>query len=248
MTTKPITVKKKKNIYFGKLVQDKILEYNNQTDSHKKQRIYQLHIYPAFKRVARSQVVKYKIQQRIQNANILQSQCIVRMTDRLQLYNEQRGRAFSFFTVIARNFILTQLHKGIKHNQKFKSINEISLSGNEVNLIQQCSYNQWELQNEKIKNQVIIQSTIKSLIQFLTDKILPTIKRQQQLQITKVVIDSMKNIDSLQQFIDKKDLIQTIADKTNTKVTTVQGVLRKIAVHYYKIKDNCVEQYYCEDF
>jgi hypothetical protein len=29
MTTKPITVKKKKNIYFGKLVQDKILEYNN---------------------------------------------------------------------------------------------------------------------------------------------------------------------------------------------------------------------------
>ncbi len=243
MTTKPITVKKKKNIYFGKLVQDKILEYNNQTDSHKKQRIYQEYIYPAFRRVAQSQVVKYKIQQRIQNSKIIQQQCLTKMTDKLSLFNDQKGRAFSFFTTIARNYVLTQLDKTIKHNQKFKSLNEISLNGIEINLLQQCSYDYWENQEKKIKNQVIIQNTIEQLIKYLKSQIIPKIKRQQQLQVTNVVVQTMQNINDIEQ-INKKNLIQDIAIKSNTSINTVQNILRKMAIHYYRFKNNQIQQVY----
>jgi len=42
------------------------------------------------------------------------------------------------------------LDKGIRHNEKFKSINQINEYGEEINLLETCSYDNWiHEQNKK---------------------------------------------------------------------------------------------------
>jgi|GEM_PF-6252127 len=45
------------------------------------------------------------------------------MVKKMGKYDKKRGKAFTYFTVIARNFILSYLNRYIKSNKKYTSIN-----------------------------------------------------------------------------------------------------------------------------
>ncbi len=228
-------------MYFGQQTQDKIKQYILQKDERIKQKIYQQDIHPSFKRIAQAIVFKYKIQQRLQNSKVMQLQCISDMAQKIKDFDYQRGKAFSFFTTLARNFVLTQLDKGIRHNYKFKSINQINSDGQQMNLLQQCSLSTWEYQEEKEKNKIIIQNTIKKLIGHIQRQVIPSFKKQQQVQIAYGVIQLMKDASFLQN-LNKKAIMLYLTQMTNSNSDSINTVLKKISKHYFKLKDVTVRQ------
>lgn len=233
--------RKRSKMYFGQQTQDKIKQYILQSDPKIKQRIYQKDIYPAFKRIAQALVHKYKIQQRLQSSEVMQLQCITDMTQKIHDFDVQRGKAFSFFTTLARNFVLTQLDEGIRHNYKFKSINEVNAQGQQINFLQDCSLLTWENHQEKRKSVVIIQNTINQLSIQLERQLIPKLKKKQQVQIVYAVIQLMKDASILRNF-NKKAIMLYIRQMTDANNDTINVVLKKIAKYYFKVKSEMTSQ------
>lgn len=233
--------KKRTRIYFGKEMQQIIKKYIASDNQQQKDDLYKLHIHKAFTRIATSLAYKYKIESRIKNANILISECVSIMVERIDKFNPERGKAFTFFTVVARNFMLMQLNKVIKHNQKFKSINNINADGEQVNLLQICSEQDWEIYKQEKYSQIVLQHTIEKLINFIQQDYIPhkTNKSYQQ-QVAYAVARLMKDIDFLQNF-NKKAIMLYITQMTGCNPYKINKVLGDLSKYYFKIKQEVIQ-------
>lgn len=79
-------------------------------------------------------------------------------------FDPTRGSGFTYFTVIARNFILEQLDKGIRHNDKFKSINQVNEYGEQINLLENCSYEYWNHERDRQYSEVLLSLVFTDLV------------------------------------------------------------------------------------
>lgn len=240
-------IRKKSNIYFGKQLQNIIIQYINSNDQAYRDKLYTQHINAAFKKIASSLVNKYHIQSRLQNSEIITLECISFMIQKMPLFDSSRGRAFSFFTVVAKNFILNALNKGIKHNERFTSLNYENKDKQQVALLDQCSHNSWTLYQQTRKNNDVINKTVENLISFIQQQFVKTRKTQGQTKICWALIQIMQDSQHLVQF-NKKVVFLYIRELTNESSEIISRVLKQLTKHYYKIKqdviDNHTDQFY----
>lgn len=232
--------RKKSNIYFGKQLQRIIIKYNQQTDPEIREELYKKYIEVAFRKIVNSLLFKYRIQQRIQNSEALLTECLSTMIQKMDGYDPSRGSGFTYFTVIARNFILQQLDKKIRHNEKFTSINQENSEGEQINLLESCSYDYWLYERNKKYSQILMNQVLKQLVQEIENNIIPSLKNKNEVAIANAVIQLIKDVDLIENF-NRKAIILYITEMTNQKPQLINKVLKIIGKSYFKIKTNIVE-------
>ena len=94
--------KPKSKQYFTQETEDAINAYNKSTDYSERDKIFTQHIYKPFYKIAEVIYNKYKISY-MGDAREAMMDCVVFMFDRLHLFKGEKGKAFSYFTIIARN-------------------------------------------------------------------------------------------------------------------------------------------------
>lgn len=233
-------MKKRSNIYFGKQLQNIIIQYNQQTDPVIRQELYKNHIDVAFRKIANSLLYKYRIQQRIQNSQTILLECLSNMIQKMQGFDPSRGSGFTYFTVIARNFILDQLDKGIRHNSKFKSINQVNDDGEQINLLENCSYEHWNHERDRQYSEVLLSLVFTDLVQQIEQSIIPHLKNQKQVQVANAVLQLMRDVNLIKNF-NRKAIMIYITEMTGQKPEVINKVLKIIGRNYYKIKTDKVE-------
>lgn len=238
-----IKPKNNNNVYFGKELEQIIKHYNYQTNSVIRQDLFNNYINEAFKKVASSLVNKYKIQQRIQNSQTMVIQCIGNMVEKMKGFNFQRGKAFTYFTVIARNYILSQLDKNIKYNQKFKSITQLDSDGYEINLLQCCSIKTWEDQSLDKYNSLIMDLTLDKFNQYIKKSFIPNIRKKNELNITHAILQIINDVSLINNF-NKKAIMVYISQMTNQDPNTINKLLKKLGKQYFKIKQQVIQDNY----
>lgn len=218
-----------------------ILKYNASNDQKQKDEIYKQYIDKAFTKIATSLIYKYKIQSRIKNSQTIIQECVSDMIQRAPKFDPQRGKAFTFFTILARNFILTRLNKIIEHNQKFKSINNINVDGEEVNLLQQCSKLNWQHLKQDKYSQIVLQNTMKQLVKYIQQEYIPfKTKKLYQQEIAQAIVRLIKDIDFINNF-NKKAVMLYINQMTGYNSYKINKVLKDISKKYYEIKQNVIQ-------
>ena len=187
-------------------------------------------------------VNKYHIQTRLQNSDIIILECISFMIEKMSLFDQTRGKAFTFFTVVARNFVLNELNKGIKHNEKFISLNYENRDKQQIALLDQYSHNSWTVYQQAKKNADIVSKTMENLILFIKQQFIKTRKTQGQVKICWALIQIMQDSQQLIQF-NKKIVFLYIRQLTNESSKTISMVLKQLTKYYYKIKQDIVDNY-----
>lgn len=158
----------------------------------------------------------------------------------MPLFNVQRGKAFTYFTVVARNYILGQLDKRIRYNEKFKSINQLNWQGGEINLMKQCSLQEWEIEQERRYNEIVMKKTIQKLITFIQEQFIPSLTDQRHIEITQAIVQIIKDIDFIQNF-NKKAIMLYIKQMSDNDDVLINKVLKMVGKHYYKIKEYVIQ-------
>lgn len=187
-------------------------------------------------------VNKYHIQTRLQNSDIIILECVSFMIEKMPLFDQTRGKAFTFFTVVARNFVLNELNKGIKHNEKFTSLNYENKDKQQIALLDQYSHNFWTVYQQAKKNADIVSKTMENLILFIKQQFIKTRKTQGQVKICWALIQIMQDSQQLIQF-NKKIVFLYIRQLTNESSKTISMVLKQLTKYYYKIKQDIVDNY-----
>ena len=103
--------KKKTNVYFTK-IQDIAISAYNKTDSRvKREKIYRRFIYPAFMKLAENLINKVKPTYIDSTFVDLQTDLVTFLTERLNKFNPQSGKAYSYYTRTSFNYLIAENQK-----------------------------------------------------------------------------------------------------------------------------------------
>jgi len=127
--TKNVTTPQKRvaqgKIYFAKEHEDAIVEYANTKDPKVRQRLYIQLIGPVFNELVDKMVFTYKFTS-LPNIDDLKSECKTWLTTILDKFDPTKGsKAFSYFSVITKNWFIHKVKKNATQNKREIYLDEV---------------------------------------------------------------------------------------------------------------------------
>jgi len=140
--------RRKKNHYFRKEHEEAIIEYAHSEDPDRRNELYNVYIGPVFSEMVDKIVYTYKFTT-LPNIDYLKEECKVWLTTVISKFNPDKGsKAFSYFSVITKNWFIHKVKKNSKKNRTEISFEEIL---KEIEHERLSSKNDYDEQRTKIE-------------------------------------------------------------------------------------------------
>jgi hypothetical protein len=111
--------KPKKKMYFGIDVQNKIIEYQEENELNKKNKMYEENIQPAFSELVHSLVSVYGFKSSNEDIEHLKQDCISALFEVIHKWDHKKGtKAFSYFNVVAKNWLTIHSRRLLKNAKR----------------------------------------------------------------------------------------------------------------------------------
>ena len=138
---KPRTSKKK--LYFGPEVDESIIKYNQCEDASERSRIYEKEIKYALDKLVENTIHTYKFYYTDnQHLSTIQHEAVTFLIEKLPNFTKDKGKAFSYYSIVAKNYFILQNEKNFKkltqHDKidNYADSSKISVSqSDDVNMI-----------------------------------------------------------------------------------------------------------------
>ena len=98
--------KKNQKRYFTEDTENAIIEYNLTNDQLVKDKIYRERIQFAFAKLAEIVYNKWKFTYFDDDPKDVMSEVVAFMIEKIHMYKAGKGKAFSYFTIVARNYLI----------------------------------------------------------------------------------------------------------------------------------------------
>jgi hypothetical protein len=131
---KPVKRKRRRRIrrsknsrkYFTKIHEDAIIEYNNSTDYDRREELYRTLIQPTLSEMVDKIVFTYRFTT-LPNIDTLREDCKVWLTTVLDKFKPEKGsKAFSYFSVITKNWFIQKVKKNKRSRQREIEFQDLS--------------------------------------------------------------------------------------------------------------------------
>lgn len=140
--------RRKKNMYFTQVHEDAIVEYINISDLSRRNVLYNTLIGPVFSEMVDKIVYTYKFTT-LPNIDQLKDECKVWLTTVIDKYNPEKGsKAFSYFSVITKNWFIHRVKKNSKKTKTEVSFDEIINEFEHEKLSSKNDYDEKRMQAE----------------------------------------------------------------------------------------------------
>lgn len=121
--------KRTKNNYFTKVHEEAIVEYANTGCRTRRTELYEKLIGPAFSEMVNKIIFTYKFNN-LPNIDPLRDDCKIWLTTILDKYDPNKGsKAFSYFSVVTKNWFIHKVKKNSKQLKREVSFEELVVSG-----------------------------------------------------------------------------------------------------------------------
>ena len=125
-----------KRRYFTQVHEDAIVKYANTDVYREKCELYENYIMPAFSEMVDKIVYTYKFTT-LPNIDDLKNECKVWLTTILDKYNPNKGsKAFSYFSVITKNWFIAKVKKTSKKMRREVSMEPYLMSGKDQSMFE----------------------------------------------------------------------------------------------------------------
>ena len=126
------TKRKRKHVYFTKEHEDAIILYNNTACPEKREELYRTMIAAPLSEMVDKIVYTYRFTT-LPNIDELKDECKVWLTTVLNKYEPSKGsKAFSYFSVITKNWFIHKVKKTQKRRREEIPIEDLMVSGQEI--------------------------------------------------------------------------------------------------------------------
>lgn len=219
-------MKKKKNNYFTKIHEQAIIDYAISGDKKVKTELYIQFIQPAFDEMVEKIVYTYKFTN-LPNIEELKDECKIWLTTILDKYDvSKKSKAFSYFSVITKNWFIAKVKKNSKALQREVSY-ETLLDQAETYPFQEEVINPYHRMRE---HQEFFFSLNKKIDKWESETIKERDRRV--LQAIKILFESVDDIE----IFNKKAIYLYIREITGLNTKQVVSSLNKIKIKYRTFK------------
>ena len=226
--------KPKSKIYFGTPAQDAIVEYNKTKDPAIRSKIYEEKIQYPFEKLAENVINTFKFTYFDVPKKDMQTEVVSTMIEKMHMYKEGKGRAFSYFTIIAKNHLILANNGNYKRWKQNALISEMPESWNPEN----DYYETQEAGDFKEFKRIMLE---------YWDKNLTTIfPRKRDIQIADAVLELFRRSEHIENF-NKKHLYLLIREMTDCKTHYITKVVNEMKRHQKKmlnefLEHGCIEE------
>lgn len=211
----------KKSIdYFTLDTQQAILDYRLETSTVIRNKIFNEKIYYAFYKLAENIIHTFKFYYtEVDNINELKHEVIAFLLEKLHLYNQDKGKAYSYFGTIAKRYLIVynnNNYKRLKGKANVEEVDNDKTITNELLLTQPDHFKEV--------------SFIDLFIKEIDDNLLDLFPKPQEARVGDAILELFKRRESIDIF-NKKALfiyIKEITDAPTPVITKVIKVLKEI--------------------
>ncbi len=212
--------KKKRKIYFGQEVQDAIVEYNATDKSSEKNTIYETRIHKAFDKLAENIINTFKFSYFDSPFDDIKHEVVAFMVMNMHKYNHEKGsKAFSYFSVVAKNYLILHNNTNYKRKIKMVDIADVKHSNKHATSIN--------------KNTFLTDFT-DELVDYFEIHMTSIFKKQIDIDIAYALLEILKRRDEIENF-NKKSLYILIKEMTQVNTAKITNVVNVMKKHYKKV-------------
>lgn len=227
MTTPPKKKRaRRKNHYFTSDHEEAIIRYAKSTCQRERTELYVQYIQPAFNEMVDKIVFTYKFTN-LPNCDSLRDECKIWLMTILDKYDPSKGsKAFSYFSVITKNWFIHKVKRQQKRNKREVDYDNISKAYEEEFLSTNDSYITEREENE------FWQSFYKELQSWDASQM-----KENDLKVYQainILFESKEEID----IFNKKAIYLYLREITGLNTKQIVNSLKKFRKKYYNFKDD----------
>ena len=216
--------KSNKKHYFTQVHEDAIVKYANTDNLGVRTELYIQFIQPAFNEMVDKIIFTYKFTN-LPNITELRDECKIWLTMILDKYDPSKGsKAFSYFSVITKNWFIHKVKKTAKQNKREVDFNDIPTDLEKKFLV---TYNQYESKRE---NEEFWKHLWEEIGSWDTGKLKPN--DQKVLQAVKILLENSEDIE----IFNKKAIYLYMREITGLNTKQIVNSLNKMRTKYRTFK------------
>jgi hypothetical protein len=221
--------RKKSKIYFGTPAQEAIVEYNKCKDPIERSKIYEERIKYPFEKLAENVLNTFKFSYFDVPKKDIQTEVVSTMVEKMHMFKEGKGRAFSYFTIIAKNHLILKNNGNYKRWKQNALISEMPETWNPENNFYETE------ENDEFKD-------FKDLMLEYWDKNLTRVFiKKRDIQIADAVLELFRRSEYIENF-NKKHLYLLIREMTDCKTHYITKVVNVMKEHQKKMLNDYLER------
>ena len=214
--------KKKSKIYFGTPAQDAIVEYNASTDPKERNKIYKERIQFPFEKLAENIMNTFKFSYFDVPKIDIQNEVVSVLIQKIHMFKPDKGRAFSYFSIVAKNHLILQNNGNYKRYKKTELLSKMPVSWNpEDNFYQDqvgSEYNEFK----------------ELMLQYWDKNLTKVFSKKRDIQIADAILELFRRSQFIENF-NKKHLYLLIREMTDCKTHYITKVVNVMKTHQKKM-------------
>ena len=228
-TKKKTTKKNKKKPYFGKDAHAAVVEYQLCEHREGKNKIYADKIRPSFEKLTENLIFIHGFSTDKEHFQVLKADCVSFLFQILEKFDVSKGsKAFSYFNVCAKNFLIIQSKKRSKRKSRLLSIDDESLSNLDKSSIE-------NYQTLKSQETDLIKQEDISILHEMLEKIKSKLSNANEIKCCNAIISVFQKINDLD-YLNKRAVFVYLREISGLNAKQLSVAMSNIRKHYKEIK------------
>lgn len=220
----------KSSQYFTMKTQDAIVRHQKSEEHDQMEEIYVKEILPAFDALIENLINVYGFKVMHETKQDLKIECLEFLYTAVPKFDATKGsKAFSYFNVVAKNWLTIKSKQNSKKIKKYISLDyQEALSQNDLEAIEKSNY-------VPGYDDVMTPQELRGMLENIIDEMTGRVKTDNEkitLEAIKIIVDNLDDIDLL----SKRAVLLYIRNITNLNSKQLSIVLSNLKKHYKEIR------------
>lgn len=216
-------------MYFTDQTQSSIVLFQSETCKNAQDEIYTKSIHPAFDSLVENLILVYGFGTPSDSIDELKSDCVSFLYSSISKWSADKGtKAFSYFNVVAKNFLISNTRKSIKRVKKCVSVDQPELLSSE---------HSYEIESYAIApspDDVLIEMNRRNEIRDVLFEVERRVEQEHEVACIKAIITVFEKLDDLD-FLNKRAIRIYVRDISGLSSKKLSVAMSSIKNHYRDI-------------
>ena len=214
--------RKKSKVYFGTPVQEAIIRYNECSNPAIRNRIYQEHIHAAFEKMAENLIHTFKFYYFDYPFEEVKAEVVSFLVMQMPKYKADKGRAFSYFSVVGKNYLILNNNNNYKKMKIHDDIVKLDYKRN-------VSSESVTETVDEFNSEFVLQ-----MLEYWDNNITNIFHRQKDILVADSVLELFRKREYLENF-NKKALYIMIREMTGSNTQHITRVINEMKKYYFSM-------------
>ena len=204
--------------------EEAIIRFNETEDKREQSKIYEFNIHPAICKLVENVIHKYKFYHYDSTYEDLKHETVIYLYERLNKFTRDKGKAFSYFTVIARNYLIvrsTENYDSVRNRDPLEIVDERRDVPNEVYVED---------------NKDMLADFVKEWSEWGISNVEKLFEYERDQKIAEAVFDIFKNFENVDNY-NKKALYILIREHAKVKTQYITKVINHLKSLFKEMVD-----------